>query len=97
MGAVAALFVRYGCSKWNDVDIPWHLMLFSAGAYALGVALIPQDLPASLVDALFKYYNITASTPFWVLYLGLTFVMLNLLVFCFNPGQCGQSSLCRWP
>ncbi|MCK7483515.1 MAG: hypothetical protein M0C28_45655 [Candidatus Moduliflexus flocculans] len=25
--------------KWNDVDIPWHLMLFSAGAYTLGAGL----------------------------------------------------------
>ena len=76
MGAVVALLPGIGVVKWNDVDIPWHLMLFSAGAYALGVGLDTTDLPASLVDALFKYYGITASTPFWVLYLGLTFVML---------------------
>lgn len=31
MGAVVALLPGIGVVKWNDVDIPWHLMLFSAG------------------------------------------------------------------
>ena len=35
MGAVVALLPGIGIVKWNDVDIPWHLMLFSAGAYTL--------------------------------------------------------------
>lgn len=76
MGAVVALLPRIGVVKWNDVDIPWHLMIFSAGAYALGAGLDATDLPASMVDALFNYFNITKATPFWVLYMGLTFVML---------------------
>lgn len=76
LGAVAALLPGIGVVKWNDVDIPWHLMLFSAGAYTLGAGLEATDLPASLVDALFSYFGITAQTPFWVLYLGLTFLML---------------------
>ncbi|TDG36647.1 DASS family sodium-coupled anion symporter [Pedobacter changchengzhani] len=76
MGAIVALLPKYGVVKWNDVDIPWHLMLFSAGAYALGAGLDATNLPGSLIDSLFTYFNITASTPFWVLYLGLTFAML---------------------
>lgn len=76
MGAVVALLPRIGVVKWNNVDIPWHLMIFSAGAYTLGAGLEATDLPASLVEALFTYFNITKATPFWVLYLGLTFVML---------------------
>ncbi|MBP9997853.1 MAG: anion permease, partial [Bacteroidales bacterium] len=36
LGAVIALLPGVGVVKWNDVDIPWHLMLFSAGAYTLG-------------------------------------------------------------
>ncbi|MBL0336918.1 MAG: DASS family sodium-coupled anion symporter [Chitinophagaceae bacterium] len=81
MGAIVALLPRIGVVKWNDVDIPWHLMIFSAGAYALGVGLDTTDLPASMIDALFSYFNITAATPFWVLYLGLTFLMLFSAVF----------------
>jgi len=29
IGAIIALLPRIGIMKWNDVDIPWHLMLFS--------------------------------------------------------------------
>lgn len=76
MGAVVALLPRIGVVKWNDVDIPWHLMLFSAGAYTLGAGLEVTDLPASMIDALFTHLGISADTPFWVLYLGTTFVML---------------------
>ena len=76
MGAVVALLPGIGVVKWNDVDIPWHLMLFSAGAYTLGAGLEATDLPASMVDSVFSHFGITAQTPFWVLYLGLTFVML---------------------
>lgn len=76
MGAVVALLPGIGVVKWNDVDIPWHLMLFSAGAYTLGTGLESTDLPANLVDALFTQLGISETTPFWVLYLGLTFIML---------------------
>ncbi len=76
LGAVVALLPGIGVVKWNDVDIPWHLMLFSAGAYALGAGLEATGLPATLVDATFRYFGITAATPFWVMYLGLTFMML---------------------
>jgi di/tricarboxylate transporter len=76
MGAIVALLPGIGVVKWNDVDIPWHLMLFSAGAYALGTGLDVTDLPVSIVEALFNYFGITKATPFWILYLGLTFAML---------------------
>jgi anion transporter len=76
MGAVVALLPGIGVVKWNDVDIPWHLMLFSAGAYALGAGLDVTDLPAIMIDSMFNHFGITAQTPFWILYLGLTFIML---------------------
>ncbi|MDX9720114.1 MAG: SLC13 family permease, partial [Myxococcota bacterium] len=39
MGALFALAPRIGVVNWNETDIPWHLMLFSAGAYAGGLSL----------------------------------------------------------
>ena len=39
VGAIVAMLPRIGIVQWNDVDIPWHLMLFSAGAYTLGSGL----------------------------------------------------------
>jgi di/tricarboxylate transporter len=62
--------------KWNDVDIPWHLMLFSAGAYVLGSGLNATDLPNTMVNAAFNSMGITSDTPFWVLYVILTFLMM---------------------
>lgn len=76
MGAVVALLPGIGVVKWNDVDIPWHLMLFSAGAYTLGAGLEATDLPASMVDSVFTHFGISEQTPFWILYLGMTFVMI---------------------
>ncbi len=76
MGAVVALLPGIGIVKWNDVDIPWHLMLFSAGAYTLGTGLEVTDLPAIVVDSAFNHFGISAQTPFWLLYVVLTFVMM---------------------
>ncbi len=58
------------------MDIPWHLLLFSAGAYTLGAGLDASGLPGILVAEAFAAIGITAQTPFWVLYLLLTGTML---------------------
>lgn len=76
MGAVVALLPGIGVVKWNDVDIPWHLLLFSAGAYTLGAGLEASGLPGTLIDALFNSIGITQATPFWALYMILTAGML---------------------
>jgi anion transporter len=39
IGAAIALTPRIGLLEWNDTDIPWHLLIFSAGAYAGGLTL----------------------------------------------------------
>ncbi len=82
MGAIVALSPVIGVVKWNDVDIPWHLLLFSAGAYTLGAGFKTTDLPAITVDALFDSLGFSMDTPFWVLYLMLTGAMIfSSLVF----------------
>jgi len=75
VGAITALLPRIGIVKWNDVDIPWHLMLFSAGAYTLGSGFAATDLPSQGVNAFFNHLGISDNTPFWVLYVLLTAVM----------------------
>lgn len=81
-GAIVALLPGIGIVKWNDVDIPWHLMLFSAGAYTLGAGLDATNLPGTLVNVGFDHLGIDNNTPFWVLYLLLTFMMLySALIF----------------
>jgi len=82
LGAIIALMPKIGIVNWNEVDIPWHLMLFSAGAYTLGAGFKSTDLPSISVNALFDAVGLGANTPFWVLYLSLTFAMaFSALIF----------------
>ena len=76
LGAVVALLPGIGIVKWNDVDIPWHLMLFSAGAYTLGAGLSVTGLPVTIVNVTFDHIGVSAETPFWALYILLTSLML---------------------
>jgi anion transporter len=82
MGGIVALLPRIGIIKWNDVDIPWHLLLFSAGAYTLGAGFKATDLPAISVNASFDAMGLGQGTPFWLLYVILTGgMLLSALVF----------------
>jgi len=82
VGAIIALLPRIGIIKWNDVDIPWHLLLFSAGAYTLGAGFGITDLPSISVNAFFDNIGIGEETDFWKLYLLLTGVMcFSALIF----------------
>lgn len=76
VGAIIALLPGIGIVKWNDVDIPWHLMLFSAGAYTLGSGLDVTDLPSIAVNSFFDHLGISDHTSFWLLYVLLTGVMV---------------------
>lgn len=75
VGAIVALLPGIGVVKWNEVDIPWHLMLFSAGAYTLGAGFDVTDLPSLMVNAFFDAMGIADDTPFWLIYILLTGVM----------------------
>lgn len=81
LGAIIALMPRIGIVKWNEVDIPWHLMLFSAGAYTLGAGFKATGLPSISVNAMFDALGFGEGTPFWVLYLSLTFAMAFSALF----------------
>ncbi len=81
-GGIVALMPRIGIVKWNDVDIPWHLLLFSAGAYTLGEAFRFTDLPSISVNAIFDGLGLGGNTPFWLLYMILTGAMVfSALIF----------------
>ena len=53
IGAVIALSPRIGLLSWDETDIPWHLMIFSAGAYAGGLALENTGAAAWAVHKIF--------------------------------------------
>ncbi|GLS82066.1 cation transporter [Paraferrimonas haliotis] len=82
IGAIVALFPRIGVVNWNDLDIPWHLLIFSAGAYTLGAGFRQTDLPSLSVNAGVEYFGLSMDTPFWVFYVALTGAMIfSSLIF----------------
>ena len=82
LGAIVALFPKVGVVNWGDVDVPWHLLMFSAGAYTLGAGFKITDLPSISVNAAVELFGLAADTPFWIFYVLLTGGMLySALVF----------------
>ena len=53
IGAAIALWPGVGVIEWEETDIPWHLMIFSAGAYAGGLAIEKSGAAAWAVQGLF--------------------------------------------
>lgn len=76
LGAIVALMPRIGVVQWKDVNVPWNLMLFSAGAYALGAGLDTTALPLLGVNFFFDHLGIGTETSFGTLYAVLTGIML---------------------
>jgi di/tricarboxylate transporter len=68
IGAIIALSPRIGLLKWNDADIPWHLMLFSAGADAGGMALDQTGAARWAVQHLFDAVHLGPHMNFWAVY-----------------------------
>lgn len=68
MGAILAVSPKVGVLKWNEADIPWHLMIFSAGAYAGGLSLRDTGAARYVVEAAFDGLGLTADLGFWTVY-----------------------------
>lgn len=54
IGASIALMPRVGLLDWGDTDIPWHLLIFSAGAYAGGLTLESTGAAKWAVERVFS-------------------------------------------
>lgn len=61
--------------SWNDVDIPWHLMIFSAGAYSLGAGLTNTKLMEVLTKHLMDAFGMN-SMSYFELYAVLTAIFI---------------------
>ena len=82
VGAVIALLPKVGLIKWNEADIPWHLMIFSAGAYAGGLALNDTGAATWVVQNIFNALHFDASVDFWTVYvIVIALMMYSHLVF----------------
>lgn len=67
-GVIVALSPRIGILSWNDTDIPWHLLIFSAGAYAGGLALDNTGAARWAIQQVFDALDIRPGMNFWVVY-----------------------------
>ncbi len=67
LGVVICLMPRWGVLKWDEAEIPWHLFLFSAGAYAGGLALDSTGAAEWAVRQVFADLDVKG-VPFGVLY-----------------------------
>jgi di/tricarboxylate transporter len=69
VGAIIALTPQIGVLKWSEAEIPWHLLIFSAGAYAGGLALEGTGAARWLVAILLDAFGIKQGISFWVVYI----------------------------
>ena len=67
-------FMPYiGLIDWKEAKIPWDLMIFSAGAYAVGLALDASGAASYLLNHVFESFNLDKLSPF-ALYMIVMFV-----------------------
>ena len=65
IGAIIVLMPSFsklpalGVIKWNDADIPWHMLMFSFGAYVLGGMMDKTDIVGLYIHKLFDQWNIS--------------------------------------
>ena len=52
---------KLGVIKWDDADIPWHMLVFSWGAYVIGGMVDITNIVGFAVDATFKAWGMDHS------------------------------------
>lgn len=62
---------RLGVMSWNDADIPWHMLMFSWGAYVLGGVVESTEIVEMGINNLFTAWNITVDTPKVLVFFGM--------------------------
>jgi anion transporter len=72
--SAALFFMPYiGLISWKESNIPWDLMIFSCGAYAVGLALDASGAASFLLNMALGQFNLAAMNPF-VLYMIIMFI-----------------------
>ncbi len=81
VGVIITFLPKIGIIKWNEADIPWHLMIFSAGAYAGGLALDNSGAAKWAIGNLFNTLHIVKGTNFWLVYVVIVAVNMYSHIF----------------
>jgi len=86
-GAVIALMPavsglpKIGVINWNKVDIPWHLLMFSFGAYVLGGGIKATNIIGLGVNYLFDTLGIGDDTPKVIVFAVISFLFVTFSIF----------------
>lgn len=81
IAAVICFLPRVGLLTWKETKIPWDLMIFSAGAYAVGLALEGSGGAKWLMDNVFAETGIKGMSFFGAYAVVMVIAMFSHLVF----------------
>jgi anion transporter len=73
---------RIGVIKWNDADIPWHMLMFSWGAYVLGGVVEKSDIVGLWIHGMLDAWKVDGNAP-----------GMKLIVFAVLCGLFGLTTL----
>ena len=85
MVAIFAALLFYlpyiGVLNWKETKIPWDLMVFSAGAYAAGLALDASGAASFLLNGIFDKFDLQALPQFALFMIVMFIASFSHLVF----------------
>lgn len=80
--AAALFYMPYiGILNWKETKIPWDLMVFSCGAYAVGLALDASGAASFLLNSVFENFDLAAMDPFVLYAIAMFIASFSHLVF----------------
>lgn len=81
IGATLTFMPKIGLLAWKETKIPWDLMIFSAGAYAVGNALEKSGAAAWMINNLVKKLNLETLSPLAVYIVVILIAMFSHFLF----------------
>lgn len=80
--AAALFYMPYiGILNWKETKIPWDLMVFSCGAYAVGLALDASGAASFLLNSIFDNFDLASMDPFILYAISMFIASFSHLVF----------------
>ena len=81
IAAILLFLPKYGVLTWKEAKIPWDLMIFSAGAYAVGLALEDTGAARWMAMKIIRALGLSPQTSAYKIYCALLGVMLFSHIF----------------
>lgn len=80
--ASALFFLPYiGVLNWKETKIPWDLMVFSAGAYSVGLSLDASGAASFLLNSVFDKFDLASLNTFTLFMIVMFIASFSHLVF----------------